>query len=77
MMAHGFAIVNTIPVKGQIVIRICPINPRLSESNLRETLQRLTEFGIQTTRDMSLLRQISCGVNDESLNSCFIDRTNN
>ena len=77
MMADGFAIVNTIPVKGQIVIRICPINPRLSESNLRETLQRLTEFGIQTTRDMSLLRQISCGVNDESLNSCFIDRTNN
>ncbi|MGB0388830.1 MAG: pyridoxal phosphate-dependent decarboxylase family protein [Ardenticatenaceae bacterium] len=76
MLADGFAIVNTIPLKGQIVIRICPINPRLTQSDLRETLRRLTEFGIQATREMTSQPQISCDIQPDTLNSCFVDRTN-
>jgi aromatic-L-amino-acid decarboxylase len=44
MIADGFAMVSTTSLRGRIVLRLCTINPRTSENDIRETIQRLERF---------------------------------
>lgn len=45
MIADGFAMVSSTTLRGHTVLRLCTINPRTRESDLRETLQRLEDYG--------------------------------
>lgn len=50
MLVDGFAVVNTTVLKGKTVIRMCPNNPRLTEVDIHETIQRLSQFGAKLSR---------------------------
>ena len=41
MLADGFAMLSTSVLRGRVVIRLCPINPRTTEADIRATLERL------------------------------------
>ncbi|HKI99416.1 MAG TPA: aminotransferase class I/II-fold pyridoxal phosphate-dependent enzyme [bacterium] len=43
--AEGFAFLSPTALGGRTVLRICPINPRTTPDDLRETLRRLAEHG--------------------------------
>ena len=43
----GFATVYTTQLRGQTVLRLCTINPRTTEEDIRQTLERLAEL-VQT-----------------------------
>ncbi len=45
MIADGFAMVSTTSLRGRIVLRFCTINPRTTEDDLRETIQKVESFG--------------------------------
>ncbi len=45
MAADGFAMLSTTVLRGRVVIRLCPINPRTTEADVRQTLERLDGFG--------------------------------
>ncbi len=45
MFDDGFAMLTTSVLRGRVVIRLCPINPRTSEADIRQTLERLDGFG--------------------------------
>jgi glutamate/tyrosine decarboxylase-like PLP-dependent enzyme len=44
-LADGFAFVVTTKLRGRAVLRFCTINPRTTETDIRETLRRLDRFG--------------------------------
>jgi glutamate/tyrosine decarboxylase-like PLP-dependent enzyme len=45
MVHDGFAFANTTTLRGQIVMRLCTINPRTTQDDVRATLQQLERFG--------------------------------
>jgi len=45
MIADRFAMVSTTSLRGRIVLRLCTINPRTNEEDIRETIQKLESFG--------------------------------
>jgi glutamate/tyrosine decarboxylase-like PLP-dependent enzyme len=45
MMTDGFALATSTVLKGRPVLRLCTINPRTSEDDLRETIRRFAEIG--------------------------------
>ena len=45
MMVDGFAMLSSTVLRGQTVLRLCNINPRTSEVDIRETIQKLERFG--------------------------------
>lgn len=46
MMAEdGFAFANSTTLRGQTVMRLCTINPRTTEDDVRATIRRLEQFG--------------------------------
>lgn len=45
MIADGFAMVSSTSLKGHLVLRLCTINPRTTEEDIRETIQKLESFG--------------------------------
>jgi aromatic-L-amino-acid decarboxylase len=45
MIADGFTMISSTVLRGHIILRLCTINPRTTESDLRETIQRLEQFG--------------------------------
>ena len=45
MLDDGFAMLSTSVLRGRVIIRLCPINPRTTEADLRETLTKLDGFG--------------------------------
>ena len=45
MIANGFAMISTTSLRGRIVLRLCTINPRATEEDVRETIRRLESFG--------------------------------
>ncbi len=45
MAQDGFAMLSTTVLRGQVVLRLCPINPRTTEADVRQTLERLVRFG--------------------------------
>jgi aromatic-L-amino-acid/L-tryptophan decarboxylase len=45
MTEDGFAFANSTALRGQIVMRLCTINPRTTEDDVRATIQQLEQFG--------------------------------
>jgi glutamate/tyrosine decarboxylase-like PLP-dependent enzyme len=43
--AEGYALVLSTALKGRDVLRICAINPRTTDDDIRETIRRLEGFG--------------------------------
>jgi glutamate/tyrosine decarboxylase-like PLP-dependent enzyme len=44
MLADGFAFLSTTVLEGETVLRMCTINPRTSDADVVETLERLTSL---------------------------------
>ena len=44
MLDDGFAMLSTSVLQGRVIIRLCPINPRTTEDDIRQTLERLDGF---------------------------------
>jgi aromatic-L-amino-acid decarboxylase len=44
MTDDGFALVLTTQIRGKIVLRLCPINPRTTEDDIRQTLLKLDQI---------------------------------
>jgi aromatic-L-amino-acid decarboxylase len=44
MIADGFAMISSTVLRGQTVLRMCTINPRTIEGDVRETIKRLDEM---------------------------------
>ncbi len=55
MIADGFAMLSSTVLRGQAVLRLCTINPRASEADIRETIQRLERFGNHGTMRAGIL----------------------
>lgn len=45
MISDGFSMISTTSLRGRTVLRLCTINPRTTEDDIRETIQKLEEFG--------------------------------
>jgi aromatic-L-amino-acid decarboxylase len=45
MIADGFAMVSSTVLRGRTVLRMCTINPRTTETDIRETLAKLAKMG--------------------------------
>jgi glutamate/tyrosine decarboxylase-like PLP-dependent enzyme len=45
LVASGFAMISTTTLRGRVVLRMCTINPRTTESDVRETIARLALVG--------------------------------
>ena len=43
MIAEGFAMFSSTRLRGRSVLRWCPINPRTTEEDIRETVARLVD----------------------------------
>jgi aromatic-L-amino-acid decarboxylase len=44
MIADGFAMVSSTILRGQTVLRMCTINPRTAEADVRETIKRFDDM---------------------------------
>ena len=44
MIGDGFAMVSSTELRGKTVLRMCTINPRTTETDIRETIHRLDQF---------------------------------
>lgn len=51
MIRDGFAMVSSTVLRGRVVLRMCTINPRASEMDIRETLLRLDRMGKKLVRE--------------------------
>ena len=45
MITDGFAMISTTSLRGRTVLRLCTINPRTTEDDIREAIQKLEGFG--------------------------------
>jgi hypothetical protein len=45
MSEGGFAFANSTSLRGQTVMRLCTINPRTTEDDIRATIKQLEQFG--------------------------------
>jgi hypothetical protein len=45
MAEDGFAFANSTTLRGQTVMRLCTINPRTTEDDVRATIKQLEQFG--------------------------------
>jgi glutamate/tyrosine decarboxylase-like PLP-dependent enzyme len=44
LLADGFALLSSTTLRGRIALRLCTINPRTTERDIRETVKRLEKF---------------------------------
>ena len=51
IMMDGFATVSSTRLRGRNVLRLCTINPRTTDDDIRETVGKLTHFGLCCVRD--------------------------
>jgi hypothetical protein len=49
MIEDGFAMLSSTILKGRTALHLCTINPRTTESDLQETVERLERFGSRLT----------------------------
>jgi len=49
IVASGFAMISSTKLKEQLVVRLCIINPRTTEEDIKETIRRLNQIAIQQT----------------------------
>jgi glutamate/tyrosine decarboxylase-like PLP-dependent enzyme len=50
MAEDGFAFANSTALRGQTVMRLCTINPRTTEEDIRATIEQLERFGSRLVR---------------------------
>ena len=43
----GFAMISSTRLKGHLVVRLCIINPRTTETDIKETIRRLNQIALQ------------------------------
>ncbi len=46
MLNDGFALVSSTVLRGRVALRMCTLNPRATEADVRETVRRLNEFAL-------------------------------
>ena len=44
LIADGYAMISSTVLRGQTALRMCTINPRTTEADIRETLRRLDDM---------------------------------
>ena len=44
LVEDGSAMVSTTVLRGRTVLRLCTINPRTAESDIRDTIERMEQF---------------------------------
>ncbi len=54
MLADGFAFVLTTSLRGHTVLRICAINPRTTDEDIRQTIHKLEQFGNEACQRMEV-----------------------
>ncbi len=54
MIRDGFAMLSSTTLRGESVLRLCPINPRTTEADLQETINRLDRFASTIRKGESL-----------------------
>jgi len=47
----GFAMISSTLLKGQLVIRLCIINPRTTEKDIKETIKQLNQIAIRLSEE--------------------------
>jgi glutamate/tyrosine decarboxylase-like PLP-dependent enzyme len=47
LVADGYAMISTTILRGRTVLRMCTINPRATEAEVRETVRRLAQAKAQ------------------------------
>ncbi|HYJ78041.1 MAG TPA: hypothetical protein VEW03_00365, partial [Longimicrobiaceae bacterium] len=45
LLASGYAMLSTTELRGRVALRLCTINPRTTEAEVRETVRRLERIG--------------------------------
>jgi glutamate/tyrosine decarboxylase-like PLP-dependent enzyme len=50
MQAQGFAMISSTVLRGQTVLRMCTINPRARENDIRQTIRMLGRWGNELSR---------------------------
>ena len=53
MAEDGFAFANSTSLRGQTVMRLCTINPRTTDEDIVETVNRLDRFACELAPDNS------------------------
>lgn len=51
IVESGFAMISSTKLKGKLVIRLCIINPRTTEEDIKETIRRLNMIGQKELSD--------------------------
>ena len=46
MLQDGFAFLTSTTLKGKIALRLCTINPRTTEADIVQTIDRLERFAV-------------------------------
>jgi hypothetical protein len=49
MLHDGFAFLTSTTLKGKTALRLCTINPRTTEEDIVQTIDRLEKFAAATT----------------------------
>jgi glutamate/tyrosine decarboxylase-like PLP-dependent enzyme len=55
MAEDGFAFANSTALRGQTVMRLCTINPRTTEEDIRATIQKLEQLACEATKQLKTL----------------------
>jgi glutamate/tyrosine decarboxylase-like PLP-dependent enzyme len=55
MAEDGFAFANSTALRGQTVMRLCTINPRTTEEDIRATIQKLEQLAHEATKQLRTL----------------------
>jgi glutamate/tyrosine decarboxylase-like PLP-dependent enzyme len=45
MITDGYAMVATTQLKDKVVLRMCTINPRTTEEDIKQTIEKIATFG--------------------------------
>ncbi len=53
LRADGFALLTSTRLRGRTALRLCTINPRTTDGDLRQTIERMAELGQGLTRGAS------------------------
>ena len=52
MISDGFAMLSSTQLRGKKVLRLCTINPRTNEMDIRKTVKKLNDFGVELENEI-------------------------
>jgi hypothetical protein len=50
VLDDGFALLTSTVIKGKVALRLCTINPRTTDDDIVQTIERLDTFARSTSR---------------------------